>query len=96
MPIVIVAGNVTMTTLVKNQKIYDEFIDFVAQKTSPESVTKFQFSEATKEKIDDLVERAKLGDLSPSEKNELEQFLVVEHLIRLAKARAHQYLKSVS
>ncbi|NEQ09543.1 MAG: hypothetical protein F6K37_27435 [Moorea sp. SIO4E2] len=85
-----------MTTLVKNQKIYDEFIDFVAQKTSPESVTKFQFSEATKEKIDDLVERAKLGDLSPSEKNELEQFLVVEHLIRLAKARAHQYLKSVS
>ncbi|NEQ85345.1 MAG: hypothetical protein F6K26_36085 [Moorea sp. SIO2I5] len=85
-----------MTTLVKTQKIYDEFIDFVAQGTSPESVTKFQFSEATKEQIDDLVERAKLGDLSPSEKNELEQFLVVEHLIRLAKARAHQYLKSVS
>ncbi|NEO44262.1 MAG: hypothetical protein F6K55_09060 [Moorea sp. SIO4A3] len=85
-----------MTTLVKNQKIYDEFIDFVAQGTSPESVTKFQFSETTKEQIDDLVERAKLGDLSPSEKNELEQFLVVEHLIRLAKARAHQYLKSIS
>ncbi|WP_424100572.1 hypothetical protein [Moorena producens] len=85
-----------MTTLVKHQKIYDEFIDFVAQGTSPESVTKFQFSEATKEQIYDLVERAKLGDLSQSEKNELEQFLVVEHLIRLAKARAHQYLKSVS
>ncbi|NEO41603.1 MAG: hypothetical protein F6J90_36860 [Moorea sp. SIOASIH] len=85
-----------MTTLVTTQKIYDEFIDLVAQGTSPESVTKFQFSEATKEQIEDLVERAKLGDLSPSEKNELEQFLVVEHLIRLAKARAHQYLKSVS
>ncbi|NER90868.1 hypothetical protein [Moorena sp. SIO3A2] len=85
-----------MTTLVKTQKIYDEFINFIAQGTSPESVTNFQFSEATKEQIDDLVERAKLGDLSPSEKNELEQFLVVEHLIRLTKARAHQYLKSVS
>ncbi|NET67311.1 MAG: hypothetical protein F6K63_24170 [Moorea sp. SIO1G6] len=85
-----------MTTLVKTQKIYDEFINFIAQGTSPKSVTKFQYSEATKEQIDDLVERAKLGDLSPSEKNELEQFLVVEHLIRLAKARAHQYLKSVS
>lgn len=85
-----------MTTLVKTQKIYDEFIDFIAQGTSPERVTQFQFSEAAKEKIDDLVERAKLADLSPSEKNELEQFLVVEHLIRLAKAKAHQYLKSVS
>ncbi|EGJ34265.1 MULTISPECIES: hypothetical protein [Moorena] len=84
-----------MTTLVKNQKIYDEFINFIAQGTSPESVTNFKYSEATKEQIDDLVERAKLGDLSPSEKNELEQFLVVEHLIRLTKARAHQYLKSV-
>ncbi|NEQ16528.1 MAG: hypothetical protein F6K44_23200 [Moorea sp. SIO3E2] len=84
-----------MTTLVTTQTIYDAFIDFVAQGTSPESLTKFQFSEATKEQIDDLVERAKLGDLSPSEKNELEQFLGVEHLIRLAKARAHQYLKSV-
>jgi hypothetical protein len=85
-----------MTTLVKTQKIYDEFIDFIAQGTSPESVTKFQFSEATKERIEDLVERAKLADLSPSEKTELEQFLVVEHLIRLAKAKAHQYLQSVS
>jgi hypothetical protein len=85
-----------MTTLVKTQKIYDEFIDFIAQGTSPESVTKFQFSEATKEQIEDLVERAKLADLSPSEKTELEQFLVVEHLIRLAKAKAHQYLQSVS
>jgi len=85
-----------MTTLVKTQKIYQEFIDFLAQGTSPESVTKFQFSEATKEKIEDLVERAKIADLSPSEKNELEQFLVVEHLIRLAKAKAHQYLKSAT
>ncbi|NEP11094.1 MAG: hypothetical protein F6K14_12945 [Symploca sp. SIO2C1] len=85
-----------MNTLVKTQKIYEEFIDFIAQGTSPESVTKFQFSEATKEQIEDLVERAKIADLSSAEKNELEQFLVVEHLIRLAKAKAHQYLKSVS
>jgi hypothetical protein len=86
----------TMTTVTKTQKIYDEFIDFIAQGTSSERVTKFQFSEATKEQIVDLVERAKIGDLSSSEKTELEQFLVIEHLIRLAKAKAHQYLKSVS
>ncbi|MCC5619244.1 hypothetical protein LC605_30065 [Nostoc sp. CHAB 5836] len=85
-----------MTTLVKPQKIYDEFIDFIAQGTSPENVTNFQFSEAAKEQIEDLVERAKIADLSPFEKTELEEFLVVEHLIRLAKAKAHHYLRSVS
>ena len=85
-----------MTTLVKAQKIYDEFIDFIAQGTSPENVTTFQFSEGTKEQIEDLVERAKIADLSLPEKAELEEFLVVEHLIRLAKAKAHQYLQSVS
>lgn len=85
-----------MTTLVKTQKIYDEFIDFVAQGTSPESITKFQFSESAKEQIEDLVERAKTADLSQSEKAELEQFLVVEHMIRLIKAKAHQHLKLAS
>lgn len=83
-----------MTTLLKNQTIYDEFIDFIAKGTTPESVTKFQFSETTKELMGDFIERAKTGDLLPDEKNELEQLLVVEHLIRLAKAKAHQYLIS--
>ncbi|AFZ15437.1 hypothetical protein Cri9333_4658 [Crinalium epipsammum PCC 9333] len=85
-----------MTTLVKQQKIYDEFIDFIAQGTTPEDVTKFQFSEATKEQIEDLVERAKTGELSTDDKSELEQLLVIEHIIRLAKAKAHKYLQSVS
>jgi len=82
-----------MTTLLKTQKIYDEFIDFIAQGTTPETVTKFQFSETIKEQIEDLVERAKIGELSPDEKNELDQLLVIEHIIRLAKAKAHQYLQ---
>lgn len=83
-----------MTTLVKYQKIYDEFIDLIAQGTTPESVTKFKFSETTKERIEDLVERAKNAQLSTDEKTELDQLLVVEHIIRLAKAKAHQYILS--
>ncbi len=84
-----------MTTLLKTQKIYDEFIDLIAKGATPESVAKFQFSETTKEQIEDLVEQAKIGDLSPDEKNELDELLVVEHIIRLVKAKAHKYLQSV-
>ncbi|MFB2919686.1 MULTISPECIES: hypothetical protein [Aerosakkonema] len=85
-----------MTALLKTQKIYDEFIDFIAKGTTPESMAKFQFSEATKEQIEDLVERAKIGEISEQEKNEIAQLLVVEHIIRLAKAKAHKYLQSVA
>ena len=85
-----------MNTLVKNQKIYDEFIDFIAQGTTPESVTKFQFSEATKERIEDLVYLAKSGELTLEDKKELDELLFVDHLITMIKAKAHQYIQSQS
>jgi hypothetical protein len=61
--------------LIKNTKIYDEFIDFIAKGTNSESVIQFQFLESIKEEIE----------------NEL---LLIEHIIRLTKAKAHQYIKS--
>ena len=85
-----------MNTLVKNQKIYDEFIDFIAQGTTPESVTNFQFSEATKERIEDLVYLAKSGELTLEDKKKLDELLFVDHLITMIKAKAHQYIQSQS
>ncbi len=83
-----------MTTLIKSTKIYDEFIDFIAQGVSPESLTQFQFSESTKEQIEDLVYRAKNGELTQEEKKELDELLFIEHLIRVTKAKAHKYMKA--
>jgi hypothetical protein len=85
-----------MTTLLKYQKTYEEFIDFIAQGTTPESVTKFQFSEATKERIEDLVYLAKSGELTLEDKKELDELLFVDHLITMIKAKAHQYIQSQS
>jgi hypothetical protein len=85
-----------MTTLVRNQKIYEEFIDLIAQGTTPESVTKFQFSESTKERIEDLVYLAKSGELTLENKKELDELLFVDHLITMIKAKAHQYIQSQS
>lgn len=85
-----------MTTLVKNTKIYDEFLDFIAQGTTSEQLTQFQFSTSTKEQIEDLVYRAKNGELTQEDKKELDELLLIEHLIMITKAKAYQYLKSQS
>ena len=83
-----------MTTLFKTQKIYDEFIDFIAQGTTPETVAKFQFSETTKERIEDLVYRAKSGEITLEDQKELDELLFVDHLITMIKAKAHQSIQS--
>jgi len=45
-----------------------------------------------KARVADLIFREKTEGLSADEKSELDHYLQIEHLMRLAKARAHQYL----
>jgi hypothetical protein len=42
--------------------------------------------------VADLILREKTEGLSRDEKSELDRYMVIEHLLRLAKARAHRYL----
>jgi hypothetical protein len=72
---------------------YDEFVDFLANGSTPQSVVDFQLSEKTKAYVDELVRRQKAGPLSPKESAELKHVLSMEHIMRLAKARARQRLE---
>lgn len=72
---------------------YDEFVDFIAAGTTPQSVIDFRASEEMKAHVADLIRRQKSKSLSPDETAELNQYLHVEHLMRLAKARARQRLQ---
>jgi hypothetical protein len=72
--------------------IYDEFVDFLAAGTTPQGVIDFHPSEATRGKVAELIRRQKTGSLSDEEQTELSHYLQVEHLMRLAKARARQRL----
>jgi hypothetical protein len=71
---------------------YEEFVDFIAAGTTPNSIIAFQPSEATKAYVAELVRRSKTTGLSPDETAELNYYLQIEHLMRLAKARARQHL----
>ena len=77
-----------MTTSVKTTKVYNEIIDFIAAGTTPKSVIDFKPSATAQDRLEDLVYRHGTGELTPDEKRELDHFLTLEHIMRLAKARA--------
>lgn len=75
-------------------KAYEEVIDFIAQGSSPRAVADFRPSEQAKARVADLVGREKTQGLTADEKAELEDYLRLEHIMRLAKARAKQFLSA--
>ena len=72
-------------------KSYDEIIDFIAAGTTPESVVTFQPSDSVQQRVADLVERSKTGSISVEDQSELEDYLQLEHLMIMAKARARRH-----
>lgn len=73
-------------------RAYEEVIEFIAAGTSPDNLINYQPSQAVKERVSDLIQREKTVGISPDEESELEHYLQLEHIMRLAKARAHQYV----
>ena len=69
-------------------RAYDEIVDFIAAGTTPGAVAEFVPSQQTKDYVADLIHREKTIGLSAEESSELDHFMKLEHLMRLAKARA--------
>jgi O-succinylbenzoate synthase len=76
-------------------RAYEEVIDFIASGTTPENVVAFRPSESARQRVAELVQREKTTGLTADETSELEHYLQLEHLMRLAKARARQRLSQV-
>jgi hypothetical protein len=77
-----------------NDPIYLELVNFVAGGTTPESVVEFHPSQEAQQRVADLIERNRQSALAPEEQAELEHFLELEHILRLAKAKARLILAS--
>jgi len=58
----------------------------------PEQVLAIHPSSELQTRASDLLSRSKVGRLSRQEEAELERYLTLEHLVRLAKAYAYQQL----
>lgn len=75
-------------------KAYEEIVDFIAAGTSPQNVIAFRPSEEARKRVWELVGREKTKGLSREETAELEHYLQLEHIMRLARARAQHYATS--
>lgn len=72
-------------TLINN--IYDELASILAQLDS-DSIMKLRASEKTQQRFDYLLDKHKIGEITREEKEELDHFLVLDRLVRMAKIRA--------
>ena len=75
---------------------YLEIVDFIAGGTTPQAVADYRPSAEAQKRVAELIAREKEGGLSPEEKAELDHFMDLEHILRMAKARARQILISGS
>lgn len=75
------------------QRAYEEMVDFIAAGPTPAKLIEFRPSAATKERVADLILREKTSGLSSDETSELDHYVQLEHVMRLARARAKQHLE---
>lgn len=69
------------------QHTYDVVADFIAS-MNPQKVLEMRASPSMQSRLDLLIAKEKEAALSVAEKDELDHYIVLERLIRLAKARA--------
>jgi hypothetical protein len=73
-------------------RAHEELVDFIASGSTSQEVSRFQPSPETKSRVEALIRKEKGAGLLPEESVELNDYLQLEHLMRMAKARARTKL----
>ncbi len=73
-----------------------EVLEFLAGLPSPEDILKLRPSERLRRQVQELLEKSRAGALSAQEENDWERYEFLEHLVRIAKAKACLKLGSKS
>jgi len=71
--------------------IFDEFVDFIASK-NPKEILSFKPSSKANDRYELLVQKEKTEGLSVSEQKELDNYEVLEFIMRRAKIKARLIL----
>lgn len=72
---------------------YDEFAEFISLPPTLEEIAEFRLSDELESRIRDLLVSNRSRALTAEEQNELDEYVRVEHLMRMAKLRAVAKLK---
>jgi hypothetical protein len=72
--------------------VYMELVDFIAIGTTTEKVANFRPSAEAQERVAELLELNRQSRLTEDQAAELNAFVVLEHILSLAKAKARLIL----
>lgn len=67
-------------------------LEFLAGLPTPQEILELRPSDRLQHQVQELLEKSRTGTLSAQEELEWERYEFLEHLVRLAKARARQRL----
>ncbi len=73
-------------------RAFDEIVDLLTSCPSPEEILSFKPSEKMQNSVSQLLEKKRNDNLTEEERHELEHFMIIEHLMRVAKLRAKKRL----
>ncbi|MDZ7900814.1 MAG: hypothetical protein U5N85_22655 [Arcicella sp.] len=69
---------------------YDQIAGLIAE-LNPAKVMALKANKELQMRFEDLVSKSKESNLNNAEKDELDHYIVLERLIRLAKIRSYEY-----
>ncbi len=73
-------------------EIYRDTVEFMAAGPKPEQIISFKPPQKLQERVRELILKEKETTITVEEKQELEQILFFDHIMRLIKARAQHYV----
>jgi hypothetical protein len=71
---------------------YEEFADFITSSPTLDEIVEFHLSDTTDAHVSELLHRNREGTLTEAEEAELDEYIRLEHIIRMAKIRALEKL----
>jgi hypothetical protein len=73
-------------------EVYQYVLEFLISQPSPEQVMQLGPTPAMQARVDQLLERNRLGTITTTESQELDEYERINHLITVLKARALPFL----
>jgi hypothetical protein len=77
-------------------KVYRDLLDFLTSNPSPQAVLDFKLSQTVQERISDLLEKNREGQLTSAESVELDEYGRINRFFSLLKARALKDVQQAS
>jgi len=75
---------------------YRYVLKFLTSNPAPQDILDFRPTQATQERISELLEKNRAGELLPAESNELDEYVHINDVLSLLKTQTFKNLKAAS